>query len=199
MTTWQAATALFLVMDPLGNIPLFLAQLRPLTAERQRIVLLRELMLAYVALVAFLFGGRHLVDLLHLRQEAISIAGGIILFLIALRMVFPTLGGGADAGGESAGGGEPLVVPLAIPGIAGPSCLAMVLLLMHSHPDRQLDWWLALTAAWGGTAAILLAAPLLHRLIKERGLVAMERLMGMLLVTVAVQMFLDGLEQTFGG
>jgi multiple antibiotic resistance protein len=197
MTTWQAATALFLVMDPLGNIPLFLAQLRPLAAERRRIVLVRELLLAYVALVAFLFGGRHLVSFLHLRQEAISIAGGIILFLIALRMVFPNLGSGE--GHADAGGGEPLVVPLAIPGIAGPSCLAMVLLLMHSHPDRQLDWWLAITTAWGGTALILLAAPLLHRLIKERGLVAMERLMGMLLVTVAVQMFLDGLEQSLRG
>lgn len=195
MSTWQAATALFLVMDPIGNIPLFLAQLRQLPPARQRLVLVRELLIAYVALVVFLFGGRHLVELLHLRQEAISIAGGIILFLIALRMVFPGLGGGGEA---AAGDSEPLVVPLAIPGIAGPSCLAMVLLLMHGQPDRRLDWLLALTVAWAVTAAILLAAPLLQRLVKERGLVAMERLMGMLLVTVAVQMFLDGLEKTFG-
>jgi multiple antibiotic resistance protein len=194
MTTWQAAVALFLVMDPVGNIPLFLAQLRPLAAARQRVVLGRELFIAYLALVAFLFGGRYLVAFLNLREEAISIAGGIILFLIALRMVFPTLGGGSQTAVDD---GEPLVVPLAIPGIAGPSCLAMVLLLMHGHPDRALDWLLALTAAWAASACILLAAPLLQRLIKERGLVAMERLMGMLLVTVAVQMFLDGLERSF--
>jgi multiple antibiotic resistance protein len=187
--TFSAGIALFLVLDPIGNIPFFLSVLgRVPPANRQR-VLLRELFIAYATLVAFLFVGRYFVDFLRLKQESISIAGGIILFLIALRMVFP------DHAAESSDSRqtEPFVVPLAIPGVAGPSALAMLLLLAHSQPDRQLQWLAALTCAWGVTALVLLASPIFYRLLKESGLAAMERLMGMILVAMSVQMFLDGL------
>jgi multiple antibiotic resistance protein len=174
-------------MDPLGNVPLFLSILRTVTPERRRIVLVREIGFAYGVLVTFLLVGEYLLRFLGLQQQAISIAGGIVLFLIALRMIFPGEGGLAGPSLE----GEPFVVPLAIPLLAGPSTLATVLLLQSTAPatGRLI---LALTIAWAVSGAILLSSTFLYRVLKERGLIAMERLMGMLLVMVAVQMLLNG-------
>ena len=174
-------------MDPLGNIPPFLSVLKGVPAERRRQVLVREILIAYVVLLVFLFLGKRVLALLGLQQETISIAGGIVLFLIALRMVFPSEG--SLFGGTLEG--EPFIVPLAIPLVAGPSALAVLLLLEQSEAvtGRLL---LAVTIAWALTAAILLSSTLLYRLLKERGLIAMERLMGMLLVMLAVQMFMNG-------
>jgi len=124
-----------------------------------------------------------------LQEETVSIAGGIVLFLIALRMVFPR----QDATRDPLEG-EPFIVPLAIPLIAGPSTLASLLLLQQqSTPNNILQLFLALTLAWTVTAIILLSSTILYRLLKERGLIALERLMGMLLVMLAVQMFINGL------
>ncbi len=187
MDTFSAGIALFLVLDPIGNVPFFLSVLSRVPPERRQRVLLRELMIAYATLVGFLFLGRYFVAFLRLKQESISVAGGVILFLIALRMVFPKHDPDREGGDR-----EPLVVPLAIPGVAGPSALAMLLLLSNSQPHRQMEWLIALTAAWSITAIVLLASPLIYRLLKESGLAAMERLMGMILVAMAVQMFLDG-------
>jgi multiple antibiotic resistance protein len=183
-----ATITLFLVMDPLGNIPFFLSALRKVAPERQQRVLMRELVIAYGALIAFLLVGRPFLNVLHLRQESVSIAGGIILFLIALRMVFPHNGANRD---EMEG--EPFVVPLAIPGVAGPSALATVLLLANQQPGSLPMSAAAVTAAWLASSLVLVASPFFLRFLGERGLVAMERLMGMVLVAVAVQMFLDGL------
>jgi multiple antibiotic resistance protein len=188
MNTVSATITLFLVMDPIGNIPFFLSTLRKVAPERQRRVLMRELLIAYGALLLFLACGRSFIDLIHLRSESISIAGGIILFLIAVRMVFPSDGPARD---ELEG--EPFVVPLAIPGVAGPSALATVLLLSNNRPGSFLIGAGALTAAWIASSIVLIASPLFLRLLSERGLIAMERLMGMILVAVSVQMFLDGI------
>lgn len=183
----SATVTLILVMDPIGNIPFFLSALHMVSPKRRQIVILRELIIAYAALLIFLLGGQTFLRFLQLRGESISIAGGIILFLIALRMVFPGMRQ------ESEIEGEPLVVPLAIPGVAGPSALATILLLVNSQPSRVLDWLLALTVAWVVCAIVLVASPVFYRALGERGVTAMERLMGMILVTVAVQMFLDGI------
>jgi len=182
------AITLLLIMDPLGNIPPFLSALKGVEADRRRNVLVREIMIAYVVLLAFLFAGKYVLRLLSLQEETISIAGGIVLFLIALRMVFPR----ADATPDTLEG-EPFIVPLAIPFIAGPSTLASLLLLQQSSPNSTLQLFLALTLAWIVTAVILLSSTILYRLLKERGLIALERLMGMLLVMLAVQMFINGL------
>ena len=184
----SAILTLFLVMDPLGNIPPFLSVLKNVQEDRRRRVLIREILIAYVVLLVFLFLGKRVLALLSLQQETISIAGGIVLFLIALRMIFPKEGGLFGDTLE----GEPFIVPLAIPLVAGPSALAVLLLLEQSEAvtGRLL---LAVTIAWALTAAILLSSTLLYRLLKERGLIAMERLMGMLLVMLAVQMLLNGL------
>ena len=182
---FNAITLLF-IMDPLGNIPPFMSALKKVDADRRRKVLVREILIAYVVLLAFLFAGKYILRLLSLQEETISIAGGIVLFLIALRMVFPR----EEPAQRDALRGEPFVVPLAIPLIAGPSTLASLLLLQQS--SRTLQLFLALTLAWIVTAIILLSSTILYRLLKERGLIALERLMGMLLVMLAVQMFING-------
>lgn len=188
MDIGSAALLLFLIMDPLGNVPLFLSLLKDLPPARRRIVLVRELLIALVALFAFLLGGRWVLELLHLGQESVSIAGGIILFLIGLRMIFPPAEGLFGETPE----GEPFIVPLAIPCIAGPSTMAALLLLGHENPERTADWSIALVLAWAGTAAILLSSTALYRWLGPRVLGAFERLMGMLLVALSVQMLLDG-------
>ena len=187
MSTLSAGILLFLIMDPIGNIPLFLSLLRNVRPERRRLVLVRELVIALVVLFAFLFGGQYLLTLLQLKQESVSIAGGIVLFLIGVRMIFPPQEGiFGDAEGE------PFIVPMAIPAVAGPSTMAAVMLLANSHPGRTVDWSVALFLAWLATAAILLSSTWLFRWLGTSVLTALERLMGMLLVALSVQMFLDG-------
>jgi multiple antibiotic resistance protein len=188
MTTFSAAILLFFVMDPIGNIPLFLAALKPVDPVRRFRVVGRELLIAYALLVAFLFVGRPLLSVLAISEPALTIAGGIVLFLIALRMVFPAEHGklGEDIDGE------PFVVPLAVPYIAGPSALATVLLMTSRDPARRTDWFFALSAAWLASAVILLLGARLSHFLGAKGITAIERLMGMVLVASAVQMFLDG-------
>ncbi len=194
MTIAAAALLLFLILDPLGNIPVFLSMLRRLEPRRQRIVLARELLIALGVLMLFLWGGQYALELMHLRQESVAIAGGIVLFLIGIRMIFPRPEG---LMGEIPDG-EPFIVPLAIPLVAGPSGMAAVMLMGSNEPDRLGEWSLALLLAWAGTAVILLAAPVLYRLLGRRALTAVERLMGMLLVALSVQMLLDGLSAYLG-
>jgi len=195
----SAATLLFLVMDPLGNVPIYLSVLDKVDPARRTRVVLRELLLALFVLVFFLFCGRYLLGFLQLSQHSIRIAGGLILFLIALKMVFPVA---RAAHAEDEMEGEPLLVPLAVPLVAGPSSMAVVMLLSTNDPGRIGAWLLALLAAWFLSSLILLSATALKRFLGRRGLIAMERLMGMVLVAVAVQMLLEGIAaylQTAGG
>jgi multiple antibiotic resistance protein len=189
MNVFSAVVTLFLVLDPLGNIPLFLSVLKTVSPERRRKVLVREIAIAYLVLLLILFLGGYALQFLHLDPEAISIAGGIVLFLIALRMIFP----GETTGAVDSLEGEPFVVPLAIPLFAGPSTLATILLLRQSSPSHAGLLLLAITIAWALSGSILLASTFFYRVLRERGLIAMARLMGMLLVIVAVQMLLNGL------
>ncbi|GAB4190532.1 MAG: YhgN family NAAT transporter [Wenzhouxiangellaceae bacterium] len=189
MDILSAAILLFLTLDPIGNVPICLSLLDEVAPERRLRVLLRELVLALLVLGLFLFTGPYILGFMHLRQESISIAGGIILFLIAIKMVFPVP---RSVHSEEEFDGEPLLVPLAIPLIAGPSAIATLLLMVTREPQRIWHWSAALFAAWLVSAIILLSATRLKRLLGRRGLIAMERLMGMILVAIAVQMFLDG-------
>ncbi|MEE4637282.1 MAG: YhgN family NAAT transporter [Wenzhouxiangella sp.] len=191
-----AAILLFVVMDPLGNIPIFLAVLDKVPAERRYFVLIRELFLALGLLLFFLFAGKYVLAFLGLSQASIGVAGGIILFLIALKMIFPVPRTSRDEYDDDHD--EPFLVPLAVPMIAGPSAMAILLLLATGEPGRLGIWTVAVLLAWGATAVILLAAPLLKRLLGQRGLIATERLMGMLLVAISVQMFLEGVGQFLG-
>jgi MarC family membrane protein len=193
MSLATAALTLFLVMDPLGNIPFFLASLQQVPSRRHHRVVVRELLIAYGIMVAFLFAGGPLLSLLAISEAALTLAGGIILFLIAIRMVFPPSAGAVHE--EVAG--EPFIVPLAIPYVAGPSVLATEMLLMKGDQGRWADWLVALTIAWLATAVILVAGNQLRRVLGPRAMIAMERLMGMILVAVSVQMFLSGVQRYF--
>jgi multiple antibiotic resistance protein len=191
VTIFSAAVLLFLVLDPFGNIPFFIAALQNVPRERHKRVIVRELAIALFVLVLFLFAGVHILEALQISEPALRAAGGTVLFLIAIRMVFPRPG--ASIGEELSG--EPFIVPLAIPYVAGPSALASVLLIMNQEPERWPEWLGALLLAWLLTGFILLASSVLARKLGKRVLVAIERLMGMLLVALAIQMLMTGIRQ----
>ncbi|HEX6589150.1 MAG TPA: MarC family protein [Longimicrobiales bacterium] len=194
MTLLSAAILLFFVMDPLGNVPLYVSALRELTPERRRFVVIRELLVALGVLLGFLFAGGAILDALGISQAALTTAGGIVLMLIAVRMIFPsqtmTLREEIIE--------EPFIFPLAVPYVAGPSVMATELLLISTEPERWPTWVAAVVLAWTATAVILLAAGTLQRFMGSRALTAMERLMGMLLVTVAVEMVMNGVAAFVG-
>ena len=194
MTVASAALLLFLILDPLGNIPIFLGMLRTMSPRRQRIVLAREMLIALAVLMLFLWTGQYVLELMHLRQESVSIAGGIVLFLIAIRMIFPL----PESLAADLPVAEPFIVPMAVPLVAGPSGMAAVMLMGSNEPGRLGDWSLALLLAWAATAAILFSATSLYKLLGARALTAVERLMGMLLVAISVQMFMDGIASYLG-
>ncbi len=190
MTIISAALLLFLVMDPLGNIPLFLTALKNVAPERRTKVILRELLIALLVMVIFLFSGQAFLSALHISEPALTATGGVILFLIALKMIFPP-----DSHGPHKNEEEPFIVPLAIPYIAGPSALATLLLIMNGEPERWADWLIALFAAWIVSGVILLLAGPLAKVLRNRGLIAIERLMGMILIAISIQMLLNGIQE----
>lgn len=187
MKLLSAATLLILVMDPLGNIPLFLAAMKCVPPNRRWRVLFREMLVALAVLLAFLFAGPAILTGLHISEPALCISGGVVLFMISVKMVFAT-----GENGHAVFEEEPFIVPLAIPFIAGPSAMATVLLLVSQEPARRLEWLAALLIAWAVAAAVLTAGSLLNRLLGRRGLRAIERLMGMILTALAINMALDG-------
>ena len=189
MDTFSATLLLLTTMDPLGNVASFVAGLRHVPQEKRVKVIARELLIALFILLVFLFSGQQLLSLLQLKQEALFISGGVVLFLIAIKMIFPPSRRDLDEPTD-----EPFIVPLATPLIAGPSVLATLLVMVSSQPELIGQWLIALLIAWGITAAVLLFAPTIARILKEKGSLAVERLMGMLLVMVAVQMLLNGFE-----
>ena len=191
MTLFSAAVLLFLVLDPFGNIPFFIAALQHVPRERHKRVIVRELIIALFVLVGFLFAGEHILKALQISEPALRAAGGTVLFLIAIRMVFPRPG--ASVGEELSG--EPFIVPLAIPYVAGPSALASVLLIMNQEPERWPEWLGALSLAWLLTGFIILMSSVLAKRLGKRVLIAIERLMGMLLVALAIQMLMTGIRQ----
>ncbi|MEP6389613.1 MAG: YhgN family NAAT transporter [Halioglobus sp.] len=188
--TIAAFITLVLVMDPLGNVPIFLSVLKDVEGKRRQWVIFRELLIALAVLLMFLYGGSSVLNFMGLKEESVSIAGAIILFLIAIRMIFPSPHGILGDTPE----GEPFIVPLAIPAVAGPSSLAFAMLMVSNDPTRMLEWTAALVAAWAVSAVVLMSSPLLLRALGSRGLIAMERLMGMILVIISVQMFFNGLQ-----
>ena len=185
---FSASILLLLVLDPFGNLPIVVSATSRVPRERHIAIVLRECLFAYVLLIAFLAGGRTFMQWLQLSDVSLAIAGGIILFLIAMRMVFPTAEG---LFGEMRDG-EPFLVPLAVPAIAGPSAMATVMLMASRDPEHLWTWALALTIAMAVTTLVLLAAPRLQAVLGERGAIAFERLMGLVLTAVAVQMLLNG-------
>ena len=191
---FSAAVLLTLVIDPFGNVPLVVSAMKNVAPQRRAWIVLRECIAAYVILLAFMFGGQTFLRWLHLSETSLSIAGGVILFMIALRMVFPR----AEGIFGDLPGAEPFLVPLAIPSIAGPSALATVMLMASRDPGKIGSWMLALTVAMAATTVVLALADRLQRWLGERAVLAFERLMGLVLTALAVEMLLGGV-RTFVG
>jgi len=186
----SAVVILLLVTDPIGNIPLFVSLMRPVDPRRRVRVIVRECAIALAVLLLFAIFGRFLLDRFSLSDRSLNLAGGIILFLIAMRMIFRTQEGIFGA----LPAGEPFIVPLAIPSIAGPAAIATVILLVSRAPQRLPEWLAAVTVAMAFSLFTLLLAERISRWLGEQVLAAFERLMGLLLTAIAVEMLLRGIE-----
>lgn len=188
MTLFSMAFSLFLLMDAVGNVPIFLSILKEIDPKRQRFIIFRELIIALFIILAFYFIGDVLLGFLSISQHAVLISGGIILFIIGIKLVFPN----KDKSGDWQQGGEPFLVPLAVPLVSGPAVLAAVTLYSH----KQIPVWTCIGAiciAWVATMITLLCAIPLKKVLGDRGLAACERFTGLLLIMIAVQMFLNGI------
>lgn len=186
----SATVLLILITDPLGNIPLFISCLRGVAPDRRAIVILREVAIAFAILLIFMVVGDRFLRMMSLTDQSLRIGGGIVLFLIAIRMVFPHPDG--PFGGDTRGG-EPLIVPLAIPALAGPSALATVMLLTSQAPGKMFEWIGALTVTMIVCAIALVLAERIQKVLGERTMMAFERLMGLVLVAISVEMVLGGI------
>lgn len=186
-TFGSATILLFLILDPFGNIPIFANALRDVAPQRRPRVILREVLIAFVLLLTFMFMGDSFLRVMNLSELSLQLAGGVILFLIALRMIFPP-----PPGQPQAEVGEPLIVPLAVPALAGPSALATVMLLVSQAPQRRLEWIAALSVTMILSAIVLVLAERIQRVLGDRFVIAVERLMGLILVAVSVEMLLRG-------
>ncbi len=187
----SAFVLLFLVLDPLGNLPVVASLLKQVDSTRRARVVARECLIAYLILLAFMFGGRQFLDVMHLSEISLSIAGGVILFMIAINMVFKST---ESVFGESLDH-EPFIVPLAIPLIAGPSALATVILMVSREPAKLGVWVAAMTAAMVVSAVLLVLGERIEKLLGKRAMEAIERLMGLILTAIAVEMLLGGIKQ----
>jgi MarC family membrane protein len=189
---FQSLILLILVTDPFGNVPIFVSALSHVAPERRWRVVVRECAIAFILLMLFMFFGKHFLTALQLSEVSLRIGGGVILFLIALRMVFPQEGG---IFGDVEDGAEPFIVPLAIPALAGPSSLATVLLFSS---DSRLDVvvhlaaLIAVAVVW---LAVLLSAERMQRVLGVRAMTAFERLMGLILTAMSVEMLLGGIRE----
>ena len=193
MTVLAAIFLLIIIMDPIGNVPVFLSILKNIPLERRKKIIIRELIIAFAILLFFMFIGRYLLQLLQIEQSSLGIAGGIILFIIAIRMIFPGTKPMFTHNEEA----EPLVVPLAIPMLAGPSAIAAVILLMAQEPSRWIEWIFVVFVASLISGVILISSEALGSKLGNRALMAIERLMGIFLIMVSVDFILDGIKQTF--
>lgn len=192
----SALILLLLVLDPLGSLPIFISVMRSVPPARRARVALREGGIAFVVLAAFMLGGQWFLDGMRLSERSLEVAGGVILFIIALRMVF---GGGATLYSGEGEGREPLIFPLAVPLLAGPSAMATVLLLASRQPERLWHWAAALTVAMAVSTVVLIAADRIRRFLGDAVVSAMEKLMGLVLTAIAIEMMLAGLKRYFFG
>ncbi|WP_343192495.1 YhgN family NAAT transporter [Buchnera aphidicola (Taiwanaphis decaspermi)] len=178
---------LILIMDPLGNLPIFISILKNVNPKKQKIILIREMFISLIIMTFFLFEGEKILGILNIKTETVSISGGIILFLISIKMIFPS------KSNKKILQEEPFIVPLAIPLIAGPSLLATLMLLSHKYQKNIFCLFVSLIISWFCTFIILLSSNYFFKLFGLKGVNALERLMGLILVMLSTQMFLDGL------
>lgn len=189
MSTLSMIFSLFLLMDPIGNIPFFISALKGIPPHKHFKIIIRELLIALVIMIFFNYLGGYLLNALNINPYSVLVSGGIILFMISLKMIFPSQ---SDLSDPTKPDKEPFIVPLAVPLIAGPAVLAAIIL--YSRQD-EIYSVLAITCAWVISTLILLTSPFLNRLLGERGIIACERLMGLVLTMMSIQMLLEGVQQ----
>jgi MarC family membrane protein len=195
-TFLSAFILLLLVLDPFGSLPVFVSILGSVAPERRTFVAVREVLVAFAVLALFMVSGQGFLTLMRLSERSLEVAGGVILAIIAIRMIF---GGGAELYGADTAKREPFIFPLAVPLLAGPSAMATVLLLASRQPEHLITWIGALTAALAISGAVLLAADRIRRVLGSQMVAAIEKLMGLVLTAVAVEMILAGLKRYFFG
>lgn len=191
MTLFSLTFLLFVLMDAPGNVPIFISILKEIPAKRQRYIIFREMILALFIIILFYFIGGPLLDFLGISQNAVLISGGVILFLIALKLIFPP-----PKNNHWLQDKEPFLVPLAIPLVAGPAVLSTVVLYSHA----EMSSWIVLVAifiAWVFSTLILVGSSMLRRILGEKGISACEKLMGLFLIMISVQMFINGISEVF--
>ncbi len=193
MSLFSLSLTLFILMDAIGNVPIFLSILKEIDPKRQRIIIFRELIIALFIIIGFYFAGNYLLSLLHISQGAVLISGGIILFIIGIKLIFPKKD---DSTFEIEEGKEPFLIPLAVPLVSGPAVLAAVMLYSHQKVNPFLCIG-AILIAWAASTLILIASPHLKKVLGNRGLTACERFTGLILIMISVQMSLDGLRPLF--
>ncbi|WP_343154681.1 YhgN family NAAT transporter [Buchnera aphidicola (Pseudoregma panicola)] len=186
---------LILIMDPLGNLPIFMSILNKFKKKRKKIILIREMFIALIIMLLFLFSGEKILSFLNLKTQIVSISGGIILFLIAIKMIFSNENNNVEKTISSKN--EPFLVPLAVPLIAGPSILATLILLSHQYYNQKLILIIPLIIAWTFSLFILLSAEIFINLFGKNVVNALEKLMGLILIMISTQMFLDGIKSWF--
>ncbi|MFQ5729373.1 MAG: MarC family protein [Waddliaceae bacterium] len=193
MSLLSISLVLFLIMDPIGNVSSFLSMVKEIEPKRQKLILLREMLIALTMMVIFNYLGEVIFWLFDITDTTVRLSSGVILFLVALQILFPTLNGIRNNIPPE----EPFITPLAVPLIAGPSLLATIMLYAHMEDSQQVMIW-AILIAWFASVVVLLSSRLLYRILGTNGLMACEKLMGMILIFLAVQRFLDGVKQFAG-
>lgn len=186
----SAVFTLTIVMDPLGNIPLFISVLKNVKEDKRKKIIKRELIFALIIMLFFFLFGKWIVMLFSIDMVSLSVAGGIVLFLIALSMIFPSKESSLIDSKE-----EPFIVPLATPLIAGPSVLSMILIYNMKDPGNFFIWLLIIIIAWIINSIILLFSDPISNFLGSKGMQAVEKLMGMILITISVGMILKGLKE----
>lgn len=190
MNFYTIFVTIFLLTDGVGNIPIFLSILRKYDAIDQRKIIIREMIIAFAILSLFFFCGKTILSLMNISVAAVQVSGGVILFIMALKMIYPTY-----ENMKQEDDSEPFIVPLATPLMAGPSSIAMVMIIAQHNSIGALLSWLSISLACFSTLLILLIAPFLKRILGNRGMKAIERLMGMILTIIGTQMIITGILQ----
>ena len=193
MSLFSATILLLLILNPLGNLPVFMSTLKQIDPKRHTFIIIRETIIAFIILILFMLFGQYFLRGVQISAQALGVSGGIIMFLIAIRLIFPE----EKHKNEKQHSGEPFIVPLAIPITAGPGALTTVMLLATEYSDKKALWAIAIIIATFAYGLIVLGGRYLSKYLGERGLVAVERLSGMMLTAMAVQMLLTGLDAYF--
>jgi MarC family membrane protein len=189
----SALILLLLVLDPLGSLPIFIPIMNTVPRERRRWVAVREVAIAFAVLFAFMFFGEAFLRVMRLSERSLEVAGGVILLMVAIRMIFSAEGGVYGTPEDK----EPMIFPLAVPLLAGPSAMATVLLLASRQPERMVTWVAALSCAMAVSGAVLMLCDRIRRWVGDSVVSAIEKLMGLVLTAIAVEMILAGLKRYF--